>query len=248
MRRRAFIAGAAALSCSRAVAQTFLSNPKALSGDRFASGDEEFMLADIAAPPLYTLEAERPAYFEASRAALQKELAGGIEAEDVMAPTRWGARRVRARRADGDESVQERMIAAGAARVYPQTEDHGFIRRLLTLEDAARRDRRGLWALAAYRVFDAGDAWGAAGAYHLVEGTVLRAEQKGSRFYLNFGEDFRTDFTAGAASRLHRAWKKAGAGLDGLKDARIRVRGPVETINGPSIDLKHPLQVERLEE
>lgn len=246
MRRRAVIIGAAAVPFAGAKAQTFLSNPKALSGDRFASGEEEFMLADIVAPPLYTLATERPAYFEASRAALQKALSGAVEAEDVMAPTRWGVRRVRAMRSGENESVQEQMIAAGAARVYPQTEDHEFIRRLLSLEDGARRERRGLWALADYRLFGAGDAWGAAGAYHLVEGTVLRAEQHGGRFYLNFGEDFKTDFTAGAASRLYRTWKKAGADLEGLNGARIRVRGLVEAINGPSIDLKHLLQVERL--
>ncbi len=245
-RRRAFLAGAAA-SLSGAKAQTFISNPKALSGARFMSGEAEFLLADIIAPPLYTLGDETPAHFEASRRALQDLLSGALDVEDVLAPTRWGVRRVVARRSGEEGTLQDKLIAAGAARVEPQTEDHDLIRRLLALEDEARRERRGLWALSAYRTFNADNAWGAVGAFHLIEGTALQAELHGARFYLNFGEDFREDFTASAASRLYRRWKKAGSDFEPLKGARIRVRGLVEAINGPSIDLVHPLQIERLE-
>ncbi|PQA88908.1 thermonuclease family protein [Hyphococcus luteus] len=246
MRRRLFLAGAAAMF-ARADAQTFVSNAKALSGARFMSGETEFLLADIIAPPLYTLEKERPPHFEVSRRALQDLLTGALDVEDVLAPTRWGVRRVLAKRTGESETLQERLVAAGAARVRPQTEDHDLIRRLLALEDAARAGRRGLWALPDYRVFDAGKAWGAVGAFHLVEGTVREAGQHGSRFYMNFGEDYRTDFTASAASRLYRRWKKAGTDLVALAGVPVRVRGLVEAINGPSIDLTHFLQVERLD-
>jgi len=193
------------------------------------------------------LSETEPAHFDVSRRAMQEALSGALDVEDVMAPTRWGVRRVIARRDGASGTLQEELIAAGAARVAPQTEDHEFIRRLLSLEDAARRAGKGLWGLADYAVFDAGDASGAVGAYALVEGAPTRAELHGSRFYLNFGEDFRTDFTATAESRLYRAWKKAGVDLEMLQGARLRVRGLVEAINGPSIGLKHPLQIERLE-
>lgn len=247
MKRRAFLGAAIGMWAAAARAQTFLSNPKALSGDRFASGGEEFLLADIIAPPLYTLSEEEPAYFDASRRAMQGMLAGALTVDDVMAPTRWGVRRVVARRDGAAGTLQEELIAAGAARVSPQTEDHDFIRRLLAMEDEARAAGRGLWSLVDYDVFDAGDASGAVGAYALVEGAPTRAELHGSRFYLNFGEDFRTDFTATAESRLYRAWKKAGIDLEAMQGAKLRVRGLVEAINGPSIDLKHPLQIERLD-
>ncbi len=247
MKRRAFLAGVASTACfSGARAGELISNATALSGDRFTSGEAEFRLADIMAPPLYTLSETTPAYFADSRNALQAIITGAFEIEDVLPVTRWSVRRVKARAADSQETLQEMLVAQGAVRVAPQSEDHAFIARLLMLESVARDHRRGLWARPDYRVYNAASAWGALNSYHLVEGVVLRAEQHGSRFYLNFGEDFRSDFTAGAASRLYRRWVKSGIDLGALKGASVRVRGLVEAINGPSIDLKHPLQIERL--
>ncbi|WP_428408476.1 thermonuclease family protein [Hyphococcus sp.] len=245
MKRRGFITGAASLCASRSFAQTGADNALALSGDRFAMNGAEFMLADVLAPPLYVLDDETPPHFEASRSALQTLLSGVIEVEDVLPPTRWGVRPVIVRTSAA--TLQEILAATGAVRVAPQTDHHDVIRRLLALEAQARAERRGLWALSAYRVFDAADADGAVGAFNLIEGTVLTAEKHGSRFYLNFGEDFREDFTASAPSRLSARWAEDGFDLAALRGARVRVRGFVEAINGPSIDLNHPLQIERLD-
>ncbi len=246
MRRRTFIVGAAAFSASRSFAQGVVSDARALSGDRFISAGQEYALADITAPPLYTLRPEKPAYFDDARRALQDALAGPLTGREVMAPTRWGVLRVRAWAQGERESLQEMLLRKGAARAAPRTEDYEYIGRLLAIEDEARRARRGLWALADYRVHDAKDASGALGAYHLIEGAVFKAELHGARFYLNFGEDFLSDFTASAASRLYRRWKAAGTDLEMLRGAPVRVRGLVEEINGPSIELKHPMQIERL--
>ena len=61
--------------------------------------------------------------------------------------------------------------------------------------------------------------------------------------YLNFGEDYRTDFTA-----LIRRSDAAGWG-DGLKDlagVSVRIRGVMEAWNGGLIRIEHPGQIERL--
>lgn len=246
MRRRSFLVSGAAFGVSNSFAQTISSNALALSGGRFAIGDSEFMLADVMAPPLYVLGDEPPAHFDASRAALQSLLSDEIQTEDVLPPTRWGVRPVLAKLPGSDTTLQEALVTNGSVRVAPQTENHDFIHRLLALESEARTLRQGLWALDDYRVFSAEKADGAIDAFHLIEGTVLAAEKHGGRFYLNYGEDFRIDFTAGAASRLYSRWMKNGFDLATLQSARIRVRGFVEAINGPSIDLNHPLQIEVL--
>lgn len=246
MRRRAFLAGLAASVPFCAKAQTAISGGEALSGDRFTADGAEFLLADIAAPPLYTLASETPPHFEAARQALQAALAGAVDVDDVLPPTRWGVRVVHARASGAEQRLQEILIAAGAARVSPQSDAHELIATLLALETQARSAKRGLWALAGYRTFTADNAWGAVGGFHLIEGTVARASRTSGRFYLNFGEDYRTDFTAGARAGLYRRWAETGVDLAALAGARVRVRGLVEAINGPSIDLSHPLQVERL--
>lgn len=244
MRRRVFLAGAASFCAVPAHSQTDMTGVRALSGDRFTLGGEEFELADVIAPPLYTLQSNPPAHFEAARQTLQMLLSGGVEVEDVAEKTRWGVRIVNARKAGSEETLQEALVARGAARVAPLTENTDLIVSLLELERTARENRFGLWRLNAYRIFDAGRAEGAVGGYHLIEGVVIRAAKTRSRFYLNFGRDYRTDFTAGAVSRLYRRWAKDGFDLETLEGARLRIRGFVEEINGPSVDLKHPKQIE----
>lgn len=246
MNRRAFLTGAAAFAAAPARGAK-IPNAAALAGDRFTAGEEEFHLADIAAPSAYALHADAEPYFNEAKAALEALVNGrALDVEEAGAKTRWGALVVKARRRGDERTLQERLVEAGAARVAPQTQDLAFIDRLLGLEAQARTQRIGLWRLDGYRVFDAAAAEDAVGAYHLVEGAVLRASLARGRFYLNFGEDYKTDFTAGAASRLYRRWAKAGFDLAALQGARIRVRGFVEAINGPSVDLTHQRQIEVL--
>lgn len=248
MKRRVFlVASAAAGLLSAAARADETKKPKAFSGDRFYDGDQEFLLADIIAPSAFKLSGSASAYFRESKAALNALLSGAvIEPENAGPPTRWGARVVYARRQGEKETLQEALVARGVARVEPQTGDLEFITRLLTLEETARENNRGLWALPAYRVIGAANANPAIGAFHLIEGIVTGAEKVKSRFYLNFGSDYLTDFTAGARGALHRKWAAAGLDLVSLKDARIRVRGFVKDINGPSIDLIHVKQIELL--
>ena len=247
MRRRNFLAGLAALAPAAATASTEFTNAKALSGARFQHGEGEYLLADVIAPPYYRLDDDKPPHFDASRMALQSLLGAPIDVEDVLPATRWGVRRVVARDQGAGESLQAQLVSAGAVRVAPESADHQHIAQLLELESAARAARRGLWALQSYRVFDAENANGAIGGFHLIEGVVMTAAQHGGRFFLNFGEDYRTDFTAGAASGLYRRWLKDGVDLAAFAGVRLRIRGFVEAINGPSIDLKHPLQIERID-
>lgn len=217
----------------------------ALSGDRFMQDGAEYLIADIIAPPLYTFENETPAYFDEAKAALGAHLAGAAPAlEEVAPPTRWGVRIVRA--SVGEEPLDLALVREGAARVRPRTDDLERIDRLLDAERAARLERRGLWSHEAYKVFSAGSAGPAVGDYNLIEGTVRRAAKAGSRIYLNFGDDYRKDFTAGTGSRLARKWAKAGFDLTALNGAQLRIRGFVEAINGPSIDVTHQRQIEIL--
>lgn len=246
MNRRGFLLGVAAVAAAPARGEE-ISDATAVAGDRFTSGDLAFHLADIRAPSAFALHADAEPYFNEARAVLRGLLAGAdISVEPAAGPTRWGARVVRARRRGDGLTLQERLVEAGAARVMPQTDDFWLIDRLLAAEEKARTDRRGLWRLDAYQVFDAAAADGATGAYHLVEGKVLRALPASGRFYLNFGADYKTDFTAGAASRLYRRWAEDGFDLAALQGARVRVRGFVEWINGPSVDLTHRRRVEVL--
>lgn len=248
MNRRGFLAGSASLVAAPVNASQKLGNAKAIAGDRFRIGADEYHLVDIIAPSEYDLHRDAQPFFSKARAILDALIADtALEIIDTGARNRWGARQVSARRVGDTSTLPERLVAKGAARVAPTSDDGDLIDRLLSAEKSARANAAGLWGLRAYQVVDAANAARAIGAYHLIEGEVKTARAVRSRFYLNFGEDYREDFTASVRSRRARTWARVGLDLETLQNVRVRVRGFVDRINGPSVELTHIKAIERLD-
>jgi endonuclease YncB( thermonuclease family) len=144
--------------------------------------------------------------------------------------------------------IQAALIQAGMARAYSFPDNRALATELLTYEQAARAARRGIWANAFYRIRDPGELEGMVDSYQLVEGRVVTAAKPQSRLYLNFGTDWKTDFTVAIDAQALKLFKAAG--LDPLtwEGRRLRVRGWVKSFNGPLIDVTHPEQIEVLEQ
>jgi endonuclease YncB( thermonuclease family) len=150
----------------------------------------------------------------------------------------------------GETWVQGEMVAAGRARAASFRDNRSCSEDLLALEVGARSASRGLWDDDHYRVYEAGETDDIArnlNHFHLVEGRVHTVVERSSQTYLNFAEDWRSDFTIIIARRDRRAFEDAGVVLSALEGARVRVRGFVRNINGPAIDVTHPEQIELLE-
>ncbi|GJL94821.1 MAG: hypothetical protein DHS20C05_12260 [Hyphococcus sp.] len=248
MRRRTVVAGLCSLAPFGAAAQKLV-KPIAISGRGYTVGDETFILSDIIAPSLYGWADKPEPYAEQATRILQSFLYGGAPIVTDESPnTRWGERVVIAHRVGGKKTLQEELVASGATRVCPVSNDNEFIERLLTTEETARRAMRGLWEFPAYRPHKALEAEKAIGAFNLVEGVVKKAVSTRKRFYLNFGDDYKTDFTVTASASFYKRWAKAGYDLAQYEGRKIRVRGFVDMINGPMIELNHPRQIETLKD
>ncbi|MGB6231054.1 MAG: thermonuclease family protein, partial [Litorimonas sp.] len=142
--------------------------------------------------------------------------------------------------------VQEEMVRLGLARVYTWPDeliDHAALYRA---EREARARGRGLWSHDAYLV--RGPEPNALAQHvdslQLVEGIVTSTADVRGRAYLNFGADYRTDFTVAVAKKHRRRF--ALYDPVSLEGARVRVRGWVELINGPMIWVNHPARIEIL--
>ncbi|HSK39454.1 MAG TPA: thermonuclease family protein [Arenibaculum sp.] len=142
--------------------------------------------------------------------------------------------------------VQGELLRGGFARVYSFPDNRALVAEMLALEREARAARRGMWRFEAYRVRSADEPL-PEDTFHLVEGTVAAADRVGRRVYLNFGADWRSDFTAVIEARDLRAFRSAMFDPIELEGRRIRVRGWVYTYNGPAIDVTHPEQIEVLD-
>jgi hypothetical protein len=65
-----------------------------------------------------------------------------------------------------------------------------------------------------------------------------------SRGYLNFGADWKHDFTATIAPEDMKTFRAAGVDPQGYAGKTIRVRGIVEWHNGPEIEIASPDDIE----
>lgn len=143
--------------------------------------------------------------------------------------------------------VQAEMVTRGLARVAIFADERTGLAELLALESVAREARRGVWALAEYRAVDADQALRYVDTFQLVEGRVRTVEQKGGRTYLNFGADWRSDFTVLVPAGIRRQLVAGGLDLPGYEGRMVRVRGWIKSRNGPLIELVQPEQIEVLE-
>ncbi|MEM7445212.1 MAG: thermonuclease family protein [Pseudomonadota bacterium] len=141
--------------------------------------------------------------------------------------------------------LQGAILAAGMARVYSFADNRTAVADMLALEQTARATEQGIWALSHYAIRAATEPLEeAVDSFQVIEGRVLDAAEVRGRYFLNFGEDYRTDFTVTVSPSDARAFSDPQSDLLGLEGQQIRVRGWVGFRNGPQIEADHPEQIE----
>ena len=136
--------------------------------------------------------------------------------------------------------LQRALIEQGHAIVSSSAGGGACLKLLLVAEDAARRAKLGLWANAAYRIHDAAeprDLRRLRSGFALVEGKVVSVTERSGQLYLNFGADWRTDFTVVVPKRLLKGTLEVAHPVASLSGHTIRVRGWIERRYGPAIEL-----------
>ncbi|HSR73118.1 MAG TPA: thermonuclease family protein, partial [Kiloniellales bacterium] len=142
--------------------------------------------------------------------------------------------------------LQGTLLERGFARVYGFADNRALLPEMLARERAARAARRGIWRHAFYAVRNPAEAAGLLGRFELVEGRVVDAAVVRGRAYLNFGPDWRTDFTVVLDPPVRRLFESEGIDPLSYRGQRVRVRGWLESYNGPMIEATHPEQIEVL--
>jgi endonuclease YncB( thermonuclease family) len=179
-----------------------------------------------------------PASAETARAALEL-LAGGQRLTlKFPGPERdRHARAVAFAEAGGGLRLEEALLRDGLARVLAGSLSEGCLRPLLAIEKAARRADSGLWKDRAFAVRNANDPSLATqkGLYVLVEGRVASVGRGTRMVFLNFGPDWRRDFTAMVATEVAARVAGEGKPISSLAGKRVLVRGLIEDQGGALI-------------
>jgi endonuclease YncB( thermonuclease family) len=150
----------------------------------------------------------------------------------------------------GADWIQRALISAGHARAYAIAGNTGCLAELVAAEADARVSRRGIWSRDAYRVRAATETHGLsqlAGRFVLVQGRVSNVTRVQKTTYINFGADWRQDFTASLANTITDRSEGGAARLSALAGREIRVRGWIERRNGPMITLSSLDEIEVLD-
>ena len=143
--------------------------------------------------------------------------------------------------------IQSEMIKQGFARVYSWPGEQADIVSLYSLERNVRDQKRGIWSdpFYAIRSPDPDPLAQFVDSVQIIEGIVTSTADVRGTIYLNFGADYKTDFTIAVARKYRRKFE--GVDPVSLEGARVRVRGWVELYNGPMIWIDHPERLEVLD-
>lgn len=138
--------------------------------------------------------------------------------------------------------IEGELLGRGLARASALPGDGVCLTELLAHERLARTDVSGVWRLRFYAPKASqhtGALLAARSSFQIVRGRVEAVGRTKTAVYLNFGKDWRTDFTVRiprSVLRQDEAWARS---LDGLKDRIVEVRGWIERRNGPMISIAH---------
>ena len=144
--------------------------------------------------------------------------------------------------------IQGEILRRGYGRVYTFGDNRALAHEMAALEEAARAAGLGIWAVPFYRVRQVEETPRHIDSFQIIEGRVRDAAIVRGRAYLNFGDDWRTDFTVSISSKDRRTFEAAGIDILAYRGRRVRVRGWLESYNGPMIEATHPEQIEVLDE
>ena len=141
--------------------------------------------------------------------------------------------------------LQRAMLEAGAARVRTYADNRALSRPMLDAEARARKAKRGLWDLLAYRVRLPEEAALDPYGFQIVEGRVTDVKPTDYGLTIDLEHWVRADIIRSAQG----AFAAGGLTADALRGKLVRIRGPLRRGGGGALmTLDHPEQVERLKE
>jgi len=141
--------------------------------------------------------------------------------------------------------VNKALVAAGMAHVYTFPDNAHNAQPLLEAENMARANKQGIWQHPRWKLLTPDTvADEHVRLFNVVEGEVRAVAKVKGTYFLNFGDDWRRDFSVEIRSSVRKKFKKAGINVaEDFLGKSVRVRGFVKPVNGSLITITHPEQL-----
>ncbi len=142
--------------------------------------------------------------------------------------------------------IQKEILEQGYGRVITTTAHSTDLKEMLRIEDQARQNKKGLWRLKAFQVLQTDNLNNKTDRFQIIEGTIQKTAEVRGTVYLNFGQDWRKDFTIKLEKNHRASFVNKGKNLLEMAGKKVRIRGWLFWENGPMISLYTPEQLEFL--
>jgi micrococcal nuclease len=155
--------------------------------------------------------------------------------------------------------AQGALLSRGLARVRTTLLYRDLADEMLALEKEARKMAKtpendeneglpvNLWRNEENQIYTPETVLDAPHRFQIVEGKILKVATVKNMIYLNFGADWKKDFTVTMDSSARRLFSKEGYNPLSWTGKTVRIRGWIDEYNGPYIELDHPQRIEFIE-
>ncbi len=194
--------------------------------------------------PSGPLDRAPQAFADQALAAIWSFAGAGALTLTAIAPKEDRYDRVRGQAFAAGRWVQGELLSRGLARASISPDRSECAAELFAVEAKARAAHAGLWTDRAYAIRSPENLWHDIGTFQVVEGKVLNASMRNGRAYLNFGSDWRRDFTVTVDPDDMPNFRATGVDPLSYVGQTIRVRGWLQSLNGPEIEVANPQGIE----
>jgi micrococcal nuclease len=149
-------------------------------------------------------------------------------------------------RASDGAWVQGSLLQLGLALVQTDQGNPEMAEQMLKLEAQARIEKIGLWENTIH-ILRAEETPEHIGEFVIVEDQVESVALKNNRLYMNFGKNWKKDFTVTVSPESKRNFNKAGLNPLDWNKRTLRVRGVLDELNGPNLEIEHPGAIETID-
>lgn len=143
--------------------------------------------------------------------------------------------------------AQKLLLETGLAVYWPSETTASIGPYLRAYENVARIGKVGLWADEKYAPKTPKTVKSNSFQMQIVEGRPAKIATVRDMIYVNFGQNWREDFTVNIPQNLRKAFAKRGENPISWQGKMLRIRGFVEDYNGPMIKIDSPEQIEIIE-
>ena len=158
---------------------------------------------------------------------------------------------------DGSQKwSQSHILKSGKALFMPEPQkrarkdfcDSDGLKRSLQQHEKQNTSHKNTHPFAPVYTSDNKVLWQLEGNFAIIEGVVLKTHSSKNNIFLNFGVEWKSDFTAVVSADSKEPLQKHFESVSNLMGKRLKLRGFIDIYNGPSMRIDHPLQIEILHE